>query len=429
VFIIDHKLPKNLNKIRDVLSLEFEEYLGNNFVNVTRNKKDLIKKSISCFLLNANNSVLKNSKTFGIIIHPEKFSQKVIVNGRDTGRKVSHKYFRSFLDFLVFEDYGLLDKGGEYTGHSIVNGKLVYDKFTSSRFTLNTKFLNLYKDLVKRSDNFELISNVLVLRGSDKENKTFKITHKEKEKVKYLNSYNRFSLTTPVTAGDKKLDIQLYKVANEDFESGMRSFTVGEYQSMSKQERSSVLIGGEPTVCYDFKGFEPSLAYSVNQEIMECDDPYHIEELLELGYEEELCRKLVKKILIICLNTKDKKEAKLAINCMLSEEFNIKKLYEKGKIPEKNIHINTFIEAILDKHYLISDCFFSAKGLSLQAVGAAINDYVLDHLMQNYKILCLQVHDDFRVAQEYENTLPLVMEQAYEHVLGFSDNCKIVKED
>ena len=428
MFIVDHKLPKNLSKLLSYFCKEYEGYLQDNFVKITKNKSDLIRKAVSCFLINANNCILKNRKTFGVNISSDRFSENIIINGRDTKRKVSHRYFKSFINFLSFEDYGELDKGGDYTGHSIIHGQLVYDQFTKSRFTLSTRFLNIYSQLVKECKGFNKIDNVLILRDKNKKPVVYKRNDKIRGKIDYLNLYNKFTLTIPVTSGEKILDMQIYKVGNENFDNGMRSFTVGEYQHMNKKERSEVLIGGEKTVCYDFKGFEPSLAYSVNQEIMEFDDPYHIEELIDLGYDKEVCRKIVKKVLIVCLNTSCEKEAKQAINYLLVEDFDLDKLYRKNLIPTRTIPVSTFINAILDKHYLISDCFFTSKGLGLQAIGAAINDYILENLMQNHKVLCLQVHDDFRVAEKYENLLPDIMFKAYEHVLGFNDNCKIEKE-
>lgn len=428
VYKIDHKIPKYLHKIRGEIVKDFEEYLVDNFVKITKHKSTLIKNVVGCFTLNLNKCIVSGNDKFGITLRPESYSKKVIVNGRDTKRKVSHTYTKSLLQFLNQKDYGDLYVGGEVEDFCFVNGKWQPTVFSKSYFKINDKLRSVYDKYVIQPKSFEPLDNVVILRDKDKKDKTYKVDEVTKETISYVNRYNRFSRDIEVMFRDKRLDAQIYKVFNKDFKHGGRSQMNSEYQRLNGEKRDEVVIGGDITCCYDYKGFEPSIAYSIKQEIME-GDPYTIDALHEKGYEEKTARKLAKAIFIICLNCDNLTQAKRALSMWISENMDLEKLYNKGYIPVKTIPTAEVIEDMLDYHHMIREVFFSShRGYCVQNVGASINDFVLDSMIQNHKTLVIQVHDDFRCTVEKEDALKETMYKAYESVLGFSDNCYIVKE-
>lgn len=428
MYIIDHKIPKYLYKIREEIIKDFEGYLSDNFVNVTGNKSKLIKNVVGCFVLNLNKSIISKRDRFGITLSEGSFSKKIIVNGRDTKRKVSYTYTKSLLQFLNQKDYGDLHVGGEVENYGFIGKEWVATAFSKSYFKVNSKLADMYKKLVNKPSKFEPLDNVVILRDGYKKDKIFKVDEVTKETISYVNRYNSFSRDIEVMFRDKRLDAQIYKVFNKDFKHGGRSQMNSEYQRLNGEKRDEVVIGGDITCCYDYKGFEPSIAYSIKQEIME-GDPYTIDALHEKGYEEKTARKLAKAIFIICLNCDNLTQAKRSLSMWISENMDLDKLYDKGYIPVKTIPTAEVIEDMLDYHHMIREVFFSShRGYCVQNVGASINDFVLDSMIQNHKTLVIQVHDDFRCTIEKEEELKETMYKAYESVLGFSDNCYIVKE-
>ena len=427
MYKIDHKIPKYLHKIREKIVKDFEVYLQDNFVKLTVNKKKLIKNAVGCFVLNLNKCMIAGNDRFGLTLRPENYSNKIIVNGRDTHRKVSYTYTRSLFQFLNQKDYGDLHIGGEVEDFCFVNNKWTPTSFSKSYFKVNDKLEVMYKEYVSKPDKFEPLDNVVILRDTNKKDKPYRVDEITKQTINYVNRYNNFSRDVEVVFRDKRLDAQIYKVFNKDFNHGGRSQMNSEYQRLNGEKRDEVVIGGEITCCYDYRGFEPSIAYSIKQEIME-GDPYTIDALHEKGYEVSTARKLAKAIFIICLNCDTLTQAKRALSMWISENMDLEKLYKKGYIPVKTIPTAEVIEDMLDYHHMIREVFFSShRGYCVQNVGATINDFVLDSMIQNHKTLVIQVHDDFRCTVEKEKELKQTMEKAYETVLGFNDNCHIVK--
>ena len=430
MYIIDHKIPRYLTKFRDTILKEYLDWLSINYNKITNNKINIAKGAVGCFVLNFNKNMLSNKKAFGVTLSKNSYSKSRVVNGKNTKRKVSYQYTKSLYNFLHQNSYGELTTGGEIEDYQMIKGKWTPVSFSNSYFKPEKRLKDLYARYVKPKQVFDKLEDVLILRDSkSKYSEEFSMTHQQEGILDFLERYNSFSRTKDVRFKGDKLDTQIYKIFNTDFNHGGRSHMNCEYQRLSSKDRTSVEIEGKKVVCYDYKGFEVSLAYSMNQEIMEMDDPYRIPELISEGYDPDIARKIAKLAIIICLNVDSENDAKLAINKALSDNLKINELYEKGKIPDKTIPVSWVIEVVTENHYIINNLFFSAKGLQVQNVGSAVNDYVLDYMMQNHNQLVIQTHDDFSVIEEYEEELKTTMFKAYEHVLGFNDNCKIEKEN
>lgn len=430
MYIIDHKIPKYLYKYRDEILKEYLYWLECSFNKITQNKINLAKKSVNCFVLNSHNHIMANNKKMYLTLHEEHYSHPRIVNGKDTRRKVSYTYTKSLFNFLNLHNYGDLKIGGVEDYGFNEEGKWTAVSFTSSLFTLSDKLIKIYKNTVKQRDHFDELENVVILRkkGSNKEEK-FKMTEKVVPVLDFVRRYNEFSRSKEVTLDGIKLDMQIYKIFNGDFDNGGRNYHNSLYQLISGEDRAKVEIEGKETVCYDYGGFEPCIAYSMNQEVMEMEDPYYVDSLLELGYEFNTARKLAKLTLLICLNVDNMRSAKLAINKSIRDNMDTEKLFKEGMIPTRVINVTELIDHVRSFHHVIGFMFFNNAGLMVQNIGSAINNYILDHMMQVHGQLVIQTHDDFRVDKEYEEELKSVMKEAFNVVLGFDDNCRIKKEE
>lgn len=424
MFIIDHKINKSLYYVRDYLTSEFLTYLKKYGNNITQNKRELAKKAVGCLLLNLYTKHLTKQNTLYITLDKNNYSRSAIVNGENTKRKVSYTYMRSLLDFLEFEDYITLHKGEV---HSFTFRFGYYEILDSeaSKIIIHTKMTKLLNDKVKDWKQ-EPVVNVIRLRDSNKKEITFKMNSVVREVRDYLYEYNKFSLSKVVKLRDIKYDVQMYKVYNKSsFNKGARSFMKDSIQGLSKQDRHNLDIDGIPVCAFDYKGFEPSLVYSIEQEIMECGDPYQIE---LKGYDPKLLREICKTILLIMLNSESKDQAFSAINLHIAKDYNLQKLYKEDKIPSEYIPTKVIMEILEEKHHLIAHRFYNSFGLEVQYVGSLVSDFVVSYMMQNYKQLVLSVFDEFLCQEDHADKLEKTMKLAYQHIFGNDNNCNIVRE-
>ncbi len=194
-------------------------------------------------------------------------------------------------------------------------------------------------------------------------------------------------------------------------------------QNLTKQERMDLTINSNDTVIYDFKSFEPSIAYSVNQELMK-DDPYQLDWEC---YDKATLRKLGKCALTVMLYAQDKETSIAAINYRISEDFDIDAMYSEGLIPSPCIPVKRLVEALEEKNNIIMNLMYNPEAHNLSNLGSQIMDYIINYFTQR-GICVLPVFDEVIIEVEHEARLKDVMELAYSSVLGFTDNMHIVKE-
>lgn len=422
MYIIDHKIKKGLHNLRDYLVSEFLTYIEDSGNKITQNKRDLSTKAISCFILNAQIQYRNCKVKIPLTLRESSYSKKVIVNGRNTNRKVSYTYTRSFIGFLQAKGYAELHVGGTPT-YSFYMGKWEAE-YDTSYVTMKPKMTLLMNNLVDVELRVER-ENIMILRDKNKNSVTFNHTEASRQAQNYLKRFNKFSQDKLVKLDEKEYDVQMYKVYNVTLTLGGRSFMGGSIQGLNKHDRARLEIDGERVCVYDYKGFEPSLVYSMCQEVMEMEDPYQIE--ME-DYDKGLLRKVGKTCLLIMLNADSKDIAHKAINAVISKEYDIGKLYRDGKIPERRIPVKLIMNMLEEMHHLISHKLYTGFGGEVQYAGGLINDYVVEYMMQNHNCLVLQVFDEFIVQNKYRKDILKCMRLGYLHVMGFDDNCNIVKE-
>lgn len=428
MYELDYIISKPLHKVRDGLLEELLLYLnGECNIKLTKHKVVLVSNALSCFILNSYKMFNRGVDRVYLTLDESSYSNTLIVNGRMLPRRISYTYTKHVLSFLYINGYIELLIGGvtDYKVKYKVGGKATYiPSEKKASYATNLKTLkDKYRD-VKKQEDFLCRTNVLYLRDENKQFKTFKLTDTLKGKKDYLQRFNKWSKTYAVSCNGIFYDIQMYKVYNINTKKGGRSFMNGSIQSLPSKEREEVLIDGKTTTCYDFVSFEAGLAYSICQETIE-GDAYDI--TLQ-GYDKGLLRSIAKKAMIMMLNCNSKKSAIGAINKYIKENYDIRTLYEQGKIPEEWVHTNKILECLEDKHHRILSMFYKETNYDLQQVGSLINDYIVDTLMQKHGVLTIQIHDGFIVQEDYGTLLLSVMEKGYDMIFGFTDNCLISRE-
>lgn len=422
MYVIDYKISSRLFEVRDHLLRLYLDHLRDNFVSVTKNKEYLASKALSCILLNVN--LMGHRNKIHITLDRSQYSKGGLMNGQHIKRRVSYDYTRSVLDFLVLNEYIRLEVGGVHnndTQWGFVNRKWLAIEFANSYMIILPKLSSLMPEYVP-----ELLTDVIRLKNADKKLITFKPPEHIKDTMKFQKSYNKFSLDNEVMVGDKRYYVQAYRVYNTSFNRGGRGFMNGRdnVQSLSKEKRRGVHINGMSCMCFDYVGFEPTLLYTMAQEVMPFDDPYLV---CIPEYDQTLLRKIGKGFFLRMLNCNTKEEAYKACREFIKDEVNVQLCYDKNKIPEPRIDVKGIMEMLEHLHYLVKDKLYGGFGSELQYAGSLINDYLLDYFMQR-GILVIQVHDAFIVEKEHESALEQCMKRAFEDVLGFSDNVKISKE-
>jgi hypothetical protein len=424
MYIIDHKINKSLYRLRDHITSELLDWMYGYGNEITQHKRGLAKKAVSCFLLNAYKPYTNSLERVGLTLDRTSYSNKVVVNGKNSNRKVSYKFTRILLTFLEQREYISLYVGGK-VNYEFIKNKWVFIDREKSYATLLVKLINLFNELVTNYKPTPL-SNVIILRDKDKKSLTFKLDDTTKDIRGYIYGYNSFSLGYTVSCRETLYDVQIFKIFNVVLGKGGRSFMKDGIQNLSSEERKLIEIDGESVCIFDYKGFEPSLCYTMCQEVFEGDDYYSVDGMEE--YDPVLLRSICKLSLLIMFNTQSRRSAQSAINEVLAKEFDVPNLYKKGKIPYKHIPVKVILELLESKHHLISHKFYCGFGNELQYAGSLIIDYVTDYMMQSHKCLVLTVFDECIAKEEFRELLYSTMVEAYDHVLGFSDNCKITVE-
>ncbi len=326
------------------------------------------------------------------------------------------------LEALEDSGYMVLNKGGRV--YNWVKGKIIPIECSCSYIEFTYKLIDLYKpykDMYKKKP----IKNVLEVRDEHKIPKTFKQTSQTKLAKECVNTYNKLSMLQAVcTPKGKRYDCQIRKIFNGNFKTGGRSYMSGDgIQNLTKEERMDLTINSNETVIYDYKAFEPSLAYSMNQEVMK-GDPYQLD---WQDYDHKTLRSLGKAALTTMLYADDKETAVAALNYNISEDFDVDQLYEDGLIPSKCVPVRRLVEALEKKNEKIIDLLYNPKENNLSHVGSLVMDQIINYFTQR-GICVLPVFDEVIIEEEHEDILVEIMEWAYESVVGFTDNCYIVKE-
>ncbi|MCX6983590.1 MAG: hypothetical protein NT118_02405, partial [Lentisphaerae bacterium] len=189
------------------------------------------------------------------------------------------------------------------------------------------------------------------------------------------------------------------------------------HQGISRAERATITINGEPTVELDFKAYHISMLYAMNGWQIE-GDPYIIEG-------KENLRTLVKKLLLVGLNA-DSERATLGrigediFSLLARQEITEEELDLLSNIITSRPDWKKLIQDLKRKHETIAGHFFNDAGIHLMNRDSRImRDILMDLIGKG--VPCLPVHDSVIVPERYKDELRMVMDKCYrKHMNGLT---------
>ena len=187
----------------------------------------------------------------------------------------------------------------------------------------------------------------------------------------------------------------------------------GWWQRIPSEWRQKIEMNGLPIVEVDYSGLHIVLLYHMEGIDYWKDvkaDPYILP-----GYtNDKRMRKLLKMVLLIALNAKNKASAAKAIR---------KEIFQKPSIPgaenpyswaaTKKFDLARIIDAFADHHAPIKSYFFTGIGIKLQRIDSMIASHVVNELTEWGKpVLC--VHDSFIVNSTNQKELEMYMQYGFQ---------------
>lgn len=390
----------------------------------TPTRVQLCSVALKVFFNNIHKHVLSNKTSMTITLRPSSYSKGYICNGKESKNKVSYQYTVWLFEYFESIKLGGVDKGGVDFDVFKSKGKWSYkvSECKKSVYIIPNEFREIMLDVHAK---LIPLRNVIVLRDSSKNDVPFRLPKMFVSIKNTLVEANKWlikvEILDPITS--KIYPLQLVKIFNLDFNKGGRMYDFA-IQSLSKQERYRLLIDGKETCVHDFKAFETSLIYSLQGEDMK-GDPYKVD--IE-GYNHSVLREVGKMIMTRIYYCKSREELNASVSKDIADKFNLDRLVSEGKIPEKRIPVGQIIDMLIDKHEVIMEHFFCNSDYDPSNIGSRVMDYILEYMIQNYKVAIIPVFDEVICDKDYEFEVQDAMRQAYIHVVGTDKNCKIVKE-
>ncbi|MEW8324925.1 MAG: hypothetical protein AB2606_19960 [Candidatus Thiodiazotropha taylori] len=190
-----------------------------------------------------------------------------------------------------------------------------------------------------------------------------------------------------------------------DFSLGGRIYA-GFWQNMGSEHRPNIVLNGQPTVELDYINCQLKILYALEGEFYQ-EDGYILD-----GYEDEIGRGILKKVLLIALNTQSKISAVAAFNTWMDE--NRQKQNEVyDYYVERNIRPGMLIDQFTDKHETLRNQFFTECGLRVMRIDSDICMSIINAFVEMDKPI-LTIHDSFVVTEQDEELLRDTMKSQFE---------------
>jgi hypothetical protein len=204
------------------------------------------------------------------------------------------------------------------------------------------------------------------------------------------------------------LDNQVRRIFNRsDWTSGGRFFG-GWWQGVGSELRKRIHINGQPTVEVDYQALHIAILSATHGKDI-TGDPYELAEGLVPGINAREQRKLVKVLVLMALNAKDRVTACQAFRQDCAT----------GSIGKsmKNVELLALLDAFADKHPHLKGELCADKGISLMYTDSQLAEHVI-YLFAHRGIPVLCVHDSFIIDYRYGGWLKRVMAQATKSIIG-----------
>lgn len=401
------------------------------------------RKVINNVLFNACRTKDKKKKTLKFTLDRSFFSKKHVLNGEEHKLPFALDIFKKVTSIMEAEGYINITIGGDFKYHEhIGQDGVIYnivDGRKSSVMEINSCLLDLIEGVSMKKNMNDY--NLLILRDEEKNDVPFEMTEVLKLQKKLLLAYNEFLET--VEFRDKNGNIIdepfLRRIYNVDLEHGGRFYTSrGVVQNMSKRDRLSITIGGEPSAEVDIHASHPTLAYTLAGECMDLD-PYNFEVKCDIDYkaienfkrefnlpEYDPLRNIKKKITLLAFTT-DPHKLSFAISKKLGDD----KFVQMAKDPEKRQHaefvglsfvqVVVGIEAMKNHNHKIRHLF--NKGCYQNYEGQLMHN-VLNYCLQ-HNLPAIPVHDSVVCQRSKTDLVQDIMNRAFTDTFGNNRNLKL----
>jgi hypothetical protein len=193
---------------------------------------------------------------------------------------------------------------------------------------------------------------------------------------------------------------------NATWDDGGR-FYGGWWQRIPSDRRIQIAINGSQngSIELDYSGHHVTLLYAqqgIDYWREDRSDPYKLE-----GWERsERMRALLKLVLLVAINSRDKKSALAAIRRKINFHQD-----DYGWVNKATVPLGNLIDAFGRRHAPIQHCFYSSAGVRLQRLDSDLAEIVVSHFTRK-QIPVLCIHDSFVIHPEHEEELKQVMKEA-----------------
>ena len=176
----------------------------------------------------------------------------------------------------------------------------------------------------------------------------------------------------------------------------------GFWQNLPKHMRRDIFIDGEPTDEIDYSGLHPSLL-ALKQGSRLTGDPYDLGKHVCPRIPLQDQRKVVKKLVLIGINAKDRNAAFRA--------------FQSDNKGYKKADLEQVLDAFIDKHPYLADSICADQGIKLMKVDSNITTHIINNFVALGKPI-LPIHDSYIVKTEDRQLLRSAMSKACVDVVG-----------
>ncbi|WP_323785520.1 hypothetical protein [Thalassovita sp.] len=172
------------------------------------------------------------------------------------------------------------------------------------------------------------------------------------------------------------------------------------WQSIPSRLRQLIRIDDHETVELDYSAQILNIAASL-QGIQLASDPYDI--LISPKLSHQANRALVKKAVVIAVNTSSRKKAMSAMRGLKSDQPQ-----RYASLSFSNAFLDRLFDTIFDKHPFLREVTFKDHGMSLFRQDAEIARQIIQTCLDK-DIVVLPIHDGFIVQKRHQDTLHQIM--------------------
>lgn len=263
---------------------------------------------------------------------------------------------------------------------------------------------------LRNSNTDELITELSKLRGIN-------------DKRDLVKSYNKLLRTFDLRCKSYRVSAIYKRVFTDDLSSHGRWYSLGCLQTTKSKYREFITINGYKTTEIDIRQMHPRILMTLDGTSLPMSWEPYADITDVVGGEYKIARKLSKFAMMCIINAKNECSAKSAIWKAYSDDM--KK--EEGKRSFKGLTIrkgdlNSIVKKLKEHNSHISHWFNQERLWAiLQHYDSEITAYIIERFVRLGKCI-LPWHDSYVVSHKDSKLLIDTMREAWEHILGTTDN-------